>query len=160
MDLHERYAVRGLLLSPTNELLLIKTQTRTGIMWLAPGGGIEAQEEPREALIRELYEELGYTLDAAIVEVWRRQFTYTSTITGPTRQNERYFLIHTKRFSPTFENVPEAREQQAMLQAHWWTLKQISEASDLRFAPQNLAEVFGDLLKQVPTTPITVEISM
>lgn len=159
MDLRQRYAVRGLLISPTNELLLIETRTQHGTMWLTPGGGIEANEDPHQALKRELYEELGYTLEPRlIVEVWRRQFTFTSASSGyPTRQNERYFLIHTPSFTPTFEHVPESSERAAMLQTRWWSYEALKSASDLRFAPRNLAEAFGELLQHVPEIPLLLQ---
>lgn len=157
MHLYERHAVRGLLLSPANELLLIHTRTSGGEIWLVPGGGIEDQEDLRTALARELREELDFELTQDTVEVWQRSFTYVSSVNGPSRQNERYFLIRTEKFEPSFEHVPEEDERLAMLEGRWWTVDQIAAASHQhRFSPPSLATWLKQLINEVPKQPITL----
>jgi ADP-ribose pyrophosphatase YjhB (NUDIX family) len=58
--------VRAILLTPNNTLLFIKRikPHNPEAYWVAPGGGVECQDEDIEsALRRELFEELGATLN-------------------------------------------------------------------------------------------------
>ena len=155
-DIRKRYAVRGLLLSPENKILLIETRTQMGNMWLVPGGGIERNEDPCEALARELYEELSFDLVSTPTEVWHRQFSYTSSLFGPTRQYERYFLVHTERFTPRFDNVPETREREALVRGVWWDTEDILASNHLLFAPKRIGELVQELIEAPPSSPITV----
>lgn len=49
----------GVLLNKNSEVLLIKR--RDVPVWVLPGGGIEQEERPEEACLRELFEETGVT---------------------------------------------------------------------------------------------------
>ena len=56
----KRISVGALVTNPTGELLIVKPGYRDG--WLLPGGIVDANESPAEALKRELMEELGLAL--------------------------------------------------------------------------------------------------
>ena len=54
-------AALAIVLSPANSLLLVQ---RSDVpVWVLPGGGIETNESPEVAAIRETYEESGITVD-------------------------------------------------------------------------------------------------
>jgi 8-oxo-dGTP pyrophosphatase MutT (NUDIX family) len=73
----ERNAVRAILLTPEERILLMKIRLR-GVtpFWIAPGGGIEPSETVDQALRRELREELGLTHFEIGPVLWRRQHTF------------------------------------------------------------------------------------
>lgn len=145
-ELRERQAVRGLFVDPTGALLLLQTRSRRGpIFWLTPGGGIEGDESPHDALARELREEVGYTLTGPVPEVHQRAFEYLSQH-GPTRQSERYFLIRTPRFTPRFDFVPTEDERSALIAFDWWTAAAMRAATAHTFAPRNLPEIVEGLV--------------
>ncbi len=62
---HTRFTVTaaGLVFNDQGEVLLLKHLFRPGSGWGLPGGFIEAGEQPREALRRELREEIGLELE-------------------------------------------------------------------------------------------------
>lgn len=140
-----RRAVRGLFIDPAGAVLLLHIRSRRGDQfWLTPGGGVEGDETPFEALARELHEEVGYALEALPDEVWSRTFDYLSS-RGPGRQAERYFLIRTARFEPTFENLPTEEERREILDWRWWTAAEMRSAPDVRFAPATLPTLLDQL---------------
>lgn len=56
----KRMAAGALILDQRGELLIVKPTYRDD--WLIPGGSIEVDESPREACVRETYEEVGLDL--------------------------------------------------------------------------------------------------
>lgn len=61
MPKHLKQAVSGIIFcSEKKKILLIKR--RDIPVWVLPGGGVEAQETPEEAVIREVYEETGLSV--------------------------------------------------------------------------------------------------
>ncbi|MGL5263632.1 MAG: NUDIX hydrolase [Candidatus Rhabdochlamydia sp.] len=70
MPKHLKQAVSGIIFcSEKKKVLLIKR--RDIPVWVLPGGGIEAQETPEEAVLREIYEETGL-----IVQIVRKIAEY------------------------------------------------------------------------------------
>ena len=74
-----RQAARGAIIDPQERILLVRFEFPTGTRWALPGGGIEADETPEQALRRELAEEVGlarsslyryFPTKSAIVHRW------------------------------------------------------------------------------------------
>ena len=68
-------AVKVIVKSNANNILLVNPTYKKG--WQLPGGGIEPNEEPKEAAVRELAEELGLSINIdklkLIDSVFRRE---------------------------------------------------------------------------------------
>lgn len=151
MSFRIRYAVRALVVTPRDEVLLLRTRSRRGrVFWLTPGGGIEDDESPLEALRRELWEETGFELTERPTPVWRRSFRYAS-ILGPTEQRETFFLVRAPRFSPTFSNLPDPDEQAAVLEGRWWSREALRLAAGVEdIAPAELPTHIGSWVEAEP----------
>ena len=71
-ELRIRRAVRAVLLDPADRVLLARFDFPTAVVWALPGGGIEPDEDPVDALRRELAEELGLVGVEIGPHVWSR----------------------------------------------------------------------------------------
>ena len=58
------YGAHALALTPDRKLILVKLRYAPG--WRLPGGGRSAAEDPRDAVLRELSEEIGMTSCGAV----------------------------------------------------------------------------------------------
>ena len=70
------------LLLQGNHILMVKQYVQRGdIVWNFPGGGIEENETPEAACIREVNEETGYTIEIAeLLYTSSNKFTYVAKI--------------------------------------------------------------------------------
>lgn len=140
-----RRAVRALLVTPDDRVLLIRTaipQRPGAHLHLTPGGGIEPGEDAVAALRRELLEETGRAVDGVGPEVWRRTHTYRWADRVVT-QAERYFVVRT----PPFEPVPQAGipDREDLVAFRWWSAAEVA-ASGEHFVPYRLAALLPPLL--------------
>ena len=92
----ERWGARVLLLDAANRLLLVRghdPHEPERSFWFTPGGGIEGDETPREAAVRELAEETGYVLEPHELAgpVWRRTAVFDFA-SRPYTQHEQIFV--------------------------------------------------------------------
>ncbi|WP_181447625.1 MULTISPECIES: NUDIX domain-containing protein [unclassified Rhodococcus (in: high G+C Gram-positive bacteria)] len=67
-----RHSARGLVVDDQSRLLLYRFIAPGGglTVWCPPGGGLEGDETPSEALARELDEEIGLRDYGAVTHVW------------------------------------------------------------------------------------------
>jgi 8-oxo-dGTP pyrophosphatase MutT (NUDIX family) len=83
-----RRAARVAVLDPAGSVFLFRyDNVEIGIHWSLPGGGIEGDETPREAALRELAEETGWTdlEPGPLLHSWEHDFTHGDT---PVRQHD------------------------------------------------------------------------
>ena len=145
MELIHRRAVRALILSPQNEVLLIRIRRpdRASGFWIAPGGGLELGEDAEQALRRELREELSLTDVTVGPLVWRRHHTFNWN-GRRISQREEYRIVITERFEPIMTDPADAV---AVDQFRWWPIANLSLIAD-PVTPLTLADILGDYLIQ------------
>lgn len=154
MRIIDRKAMRAILLTPQDRVLLMRVDYGTGDWWITPGGGTEPGETPEATLRRELLEELGFALPGLGPLVWRRQFTLPLP-QARWRQSEDYFLIETAEFLPTIQDAPEAG---SIREFRWWSLPEIRHCHE-NLAPAALARIVLDYRTGgPPREPPAVEI--
>jgi 8-oxo-dGTP pyrophosphatase MutT (NUDIX family) len=151
-----RYAIRAILLTPENEILLLRIRhPDTGeLYWITPGGGLEPEETIEEGLRRELREELG--LDRFVVGplVWQRQHTF-NWAGKRVCQNEQYYIVLANRFEPEMSDTSESK---ILDRFHWWPLDELPQSSE-RLTPLSLVEIVTRYLAHgAPQEPLEIEI--
>lgn len=155
----QRFAVRALLLAEPERLLLAKIQLPDydRAIWIAPGGGIEAGEEPEECLVREVREETGFVLTKWSGPVWKRRHVFE--LQGETYdQRETFYLVRTRYFEPNHDGNPAEIEQKLFRGFRWWTLQEIKASKEI-FVPRRIAKHTEDLIRLgCPEVPIEVEV--
>ncbi len=151
----ERYAVRALLLTPEEEVLLMRIRApgTNRAFWIAPGGGLEPDEGIDNGLRRELREELGL-LDFEIGPlVWRRHHIFNW---GEKRfsQREEFRIVHAQRFEP---RMSDATEAQVLDCFRWWPVSALSTSNE-PLTPASLPLIVTRYLAEGPPVgPLEVE---
>jgi len=146
-------SARGVLLTPTGHVLLMKVAATGHPLWITPGGRIQAGEDAAVAALREVREETGREGLRITAEVWVRHGTCTSG--GSQRpERERFFLMPTARFAPTSVGM-EREEFQRHMAFRWWAIGEIARSEE-RFVPGNLADLLRTLVAHGPT-PAPIE---
>jgi 8-oxo-dGTP diphosphatase len=152
-----RQAVRALVVTPDEEVLLARFVFPNGVeLWALPGGGVEHGETDAEALRRELHEELGLADVEIGPHVWNREHIVPMR-TGHDGQRDRIHLVRCERFEPEPTIGWPAMRDEYVFELRWWTVAEIVGRADLRFVPRRLAAHLADLLAQgVPRRPVDV----
>lgn len=151
----EREAIRAILLTPANEVLLLRIQPPEAgeCFWITPGGGLEAGESIEEGLRRELLEEVGLKEFAMGPLVWLREHIFDWD-KQRYRQREQYYVVQVPRFEPQVADVIEARH---IARFRWWPLTELAEASE-RVSPLSLSQIVERFIVQgPPLEPLLVE---
>lgn len=147
-----REAARAIVLDPDDRVMLLRYDENGGF-WATPGGSLEPGETPRQAVIRELREELG----VRHVDLGPHLATRTKDhqVAGrDVSQAERYYLA---RVRP--ENVdPQAAASPDNIQEwRWWSLAELSATSQTVY-PAELTELLrGILASGPPPAPLTLK---
>ena len=152
----ERHAIRAILLTPGQEILLLRIRAPQGgdWFWITPGGGLEPGESVEAGLRRELREELGLEQFEIGPLVWRRQHTFNW---GEKRicQREQYHIVQVARFEPQMSDPVEAK---ILDRFRWWPVAELAHAHE-RLTPDQLAAIVARYLAHgPPSTPPEPEV--
>ncbi len=131
-----RRAVRALVVDERDRVLLLRWERRLGSsFWVTPGGGVEAGETDRQALLRELREEAGLTDPRPGRRLWRTEFVTPEFAHGGgwLRQRDDVYLVRTRADAVSVPNLVAER----VMGHRWWTLDELDRSDDL-FGPLDL----------------------
>jgi 8-oxo-dGTP diphosphatase len=139
-----RRTVRVFLFDEVDRVLLIRCAVvlKSGenfVFWVTPGGEIEQGEEPRDAAVRELREELGLEFEVrGPLYMERNQFE----LAGEMRDNvDHWFVARCAADAPKMKGVTE-QELAMMQEMRWWRAAEVERAlaDGVKVFPVDLAE--------------------
>ena len=155
MSKTKRYAARAILVTPANEVLLMRMAFPwdTEHKWILPGGGIEPGENAQQACTRELWEETGLTDVVSLAHVWHRTFYVPK---AKVQLSQEYFWCEVEKFAPAPARL-SAAEHQWFKEFRWWSLPQLT-ATEEYFEPDLLVPVIEDIrARGIPSKPYDID---
>ncbi|WP_344442356.1 NUDIX hydrolase [Kitasatospora nipponensis] len=154
MVVRERKAARVLLLDRSDRLLLFRgfdpaEPERT--WWVAPGGGLDPGEDPRQAALRELREETGLTeAEVELGPVVAENLAVFSFDGRHYEQQQWFYLARTVRDRTHLDSSGcEPGERDQLTEARWWSVAELRGTTEQLY-PQGLADLVAGLLKDGP----------
>ncbi|QDQ10014.1 NUDIX domain-containing protein [Streptomyces spectabilis] len=153
-----RHSVRAIVLDERERVLLCRCVLPDAVVWIAPGGGIEAGETPRAALRREVREEVGLTVEGTPPHVWHQEIVAPGHAEGYDGVINDYFLVRTRAFQPDGALSDEELAAENLAGFRWWRLDEIDgyRGPDF-FGPSGMAALLSALLTDgVPDRPLPV----
>jgi 8-oxo-dGTP diphosphatase len=137
--MRKRRSARVLVFDPVGRVLLIRfvVQRSDGefVFWLTPGGEIEEGEEPVEAAVRELREEV--ELEVAVMGPDREESNCFEHLGGMVDNTDYFFHAECGVDAPRLMGVT-VDEIAAMREIRWWSAADIAGSAE-RFFPVDLA---------------------
>ncbi len=146
-----REAARAIVLGPDDRVMLLRYDENGGF-WATPGGSLEPGETHRQAVVRELREELGIRHVALGPHLATR--TKDHPVAGQdVRQAEHYYLA---RVQPENVQPQSAANPDNIQEWRWWTLAELTATCQTVY-PAGLADVVRDILASgPPAAPLTL----
>lgn len=146
-----RRAARVLLLDDRERTLLVAHEPEPSrVVWTAPGGGLEADEDHAGAARRELAEEIGLDVEVGPL-IWHRRVTFAFRGVWIDQQ-EQWFLVRTGALDAATMPLDDL----GALHARWWSLDEL-RATDDELAPQALPTHLARLLADgPPASPVDI----
>lgn len=159
-ELRIREAVRAIVLTPDEQVLLVRFEFPAGTRWALPGGGIDPGETSDEALHRELVEELGLRDITIGPHVWNRLHIIPFLKGDFDGQREQVHLVHVDAaFEPQPMLTWEELNAEHVFEIRWWRIDEIAAATDTVFVPSGLAGHLRSLIDDGhPNAPVDVEV--
>ncbi len=151
-----RKAARILLVDPRDRVLLLSSwlEHRECIIWLAPGGALEAGESYADAARRECWEETGLEYDGELPHVWVREHKWMWD-DRPVHTIEHYFFARIEHFHPKPQQL-EDYEAELFRGHRWWGIDELRACEEL-VVPRDLAALLIPLLRdELPDEPLFV----
>ncbi len=143
-----RNAVRALIIDRSDRVLMVKLDiARSGwIGWVLPGGGIEADEDSRVALQRELLEETGLRNAFIGPVVCRRVQRGPLVAPGFGGQQEEIHLVpcHDFALEPTMS--AEELRAEGVVDMRWFTTAELHATNEV-LVPEGLADLVDRVLE-------------
>ena len=147
-----REAARAIVLDPDDRVMLLRYDENGGF-WATPGGSLESGEDHRQAVVRELREELG----VGHVDLGPHLATRTKDhqVAGrDVRQAEQYYLA---RVRPENVHPQSASNPDNIQEWRWWPLAELRATSQTIY-PAELTELLrGILASGPPPAPLTLK---
>ncbi len=157
-ELRIRQAVRALLVTPDQHILLVRFEFPDATVWSLPGGGIDPGESHLDALHRELVEEVGLHDPVVGAHVWNREHIIPHDDGLWDGQQDRYYLVEARhRFDPAPALSWEQLRAERLHELRWWHLDEIESATTdgVWFSPRRLGPLLRELWTDgAPATPI------
>jgi len=141
-----RPAVRAVVLTPHDGVLLVRFEFPGGTRWALPGGGLEPGEDHHSALVRELGEELGLTDTTVGPAIWRREQIVAFPDGNWDGQRELIYVVEVAdRFAPVPAVGWEQLRREYVHEIRWWDDAELMSADHVAFIPQRLPQLLPDL---------------
>lgn len=149
-----RVGGRLLIVDPDERILLIHERIAgVGTHWLTPGGGVEAGEDPRDAAVREGFEEIGLRIelptDQPAVLTTRRLWSWADITYD---QVDHFFLARVAAGLQVDPQGLTAVERQTLLGYAWWTVAELRDTDETLLPPD-----LGDVLDRILHGPTAAE---